>query len=115
VEWDYGEFEGLTDVESEERQQGWDLFRHGAPGGESPADVISRAERVIDIVGDGRGSCLLVSHGKFLRALAALWIGAGIELGAGLPYDPAAISLLERERGRPLLRLWNYADELPGT
>jgi broad specificity phosphatase PhoE len=115
VEWDYGEFEGLTDDETQARSPGWNLFRDGAPGGESADQVSRRVDRVITIVLDAPGPCLLVSHGKVLRALAARWVGAGVELGSALPFDTAAISLLEREAGLPLLRLWNFQGSLPGV
>jgi probable phosphoglycerate mutase len=39
VEWDYGDYEGLTDEETQERLPGWDLFHDGCPGGETPAEV----------------------------------------------------------------------------
>ena len=39
IEWDYGEFEGLTTAEIRRRRPGWDLFRDGCPGGESVEDV----------------------------------------------------------------------------
>ncbi len=35
MEWDYGEYEGLTSAEIRTRAPGWLLFRDGAPGGES--------------------------------------------------------------------------------
>jgi hypothetical protein len=57
--------------------------------------------------------CLLVGHGKEVRALSARWLGCGVELGSALPLDPAAICVLEREAGVPLLLLWNYTGELP--
>ncbi len=112
VEWDYGEYEGLTDAETQEREPGWNLFRDGCPGGESPAQVQARVERVLERVGALEGPCLLVSHGKLLRALAARWLDADITLGDRLPLDPAAISLVEREGSRPLLRLWNLTPSL---
>lgn len=112
VEWDYGEYEGLTDAETQERDPGWNLFRDGGRGGESPADVEARVERVLEMARPLDGPCLLVSHGKVLRALAARWLEADITLGDRLPLDPAAISLLERENARPLLRLWNLTPSL---
>lgn len=114
VEWDYGEYEGLSDAQTQQRHPGWELFRDGAPGGESPAEVAARLSELLSATEEIPGPCLLVSHGKLLRALAAVWIEAEIALGAALPYDPAAISLLERESRQPLLRLWNYANELEG-
>src|ERR1700747_1281112 len=32
VEWDYGEYEGLTTAEIRTRRPDWQLFRHGCPG-----------------------------------------------------------------------------------
>jgi probable phosphoglycerate mutase len=114
VEWDYGTYEGLTDDDTGERRPGWNLFRDGAPEGESPAQVAARIHRILRHLESISGPCLLVGHGKLLRALAAVWIGQGIELGTSLPMDPAAVSVLEREDDIPLVRLWNFHGGLPG-
>ncbi|HZE06524.1 MAG TPA: histidine phosphatase family protein [Solirubrobacteraceae bacterium] len=112
MEWDYGEYEGLTDAETQQRAPGWNLFRDGCPGGESPAQVQARVDQVLAMLAPLKGPCLLVSHGKLLRALAARWLGGEIALGNVLPLDPAATSLLEREGSRALLRLWNLTPSL---
>ena len=39
LEWDYGQFEGLTTAEIRKMRPDWDLFRDGAPGGESVEEV----------------------------------------------------------------------------
>jgi probable phosphoglycerate mutase len=39
LEVDYGEAEGITTEEIRERVPGWTLWTHGAPGGETLADV----------------------------------------------------------------------------
>jgi broad specificity phosphatase PhoE len=114
VEWDYGRYEGLTDHDTDERRPGWSLFRDGAPEGESPAQVAARVQRILGRLAPEPGPCLLVGHGKLLRALAALWLAEGIELGASLPLDPAAVSVLERQDNVALLRLWNFRGALPG-
>lgn len=36
VEWDYGKYEGLTSAQILADRPDWQLFRDGAPGGESP-------------------------------------------------------------------------------
>ena len=113
VEWDYGEYEGLTDQQTQERHPGWDLFRDGCPGGETPGQVAARVDRMLAIVGELDGECLLVAHGKLLRALAARWLGCSVALGSVLPMDPVAICLLERESAGPQLRLWNYTGQVP--
>ena len=113
VEWDYGELEGMTDEETQRRRPGWNLFEDGAPGGESPDEVALRIERVLAEVAEIDGPVLIVGHGKSLRVLAARWVGQPVTLGAALPFDPAALAILEREGDQPLLRAWNYRDELP--
>lgn len=113
VEWDYGEFEGITDEEARNRRPGWDLFADGAPGGESPAEIAARADQVLAILARSSGRCLVVGHGKFLRVLAARWIEQPVAFGAALPFDPAALAVVEREGRQRLLRCWNHRDELP--
>src|SRR6185369_14950101 len=75
VEWDYGEYEGLTTVEIRARRPGWQLFRYGCPGGESPTQAAARAHRVMSRVRAVQGDVLLFSSGHFIRVLAARWIG----------------------------------------
>ena len=47
VEWNYGEYEGLTPKQIEEKAPGWLIFRDGCPGGEAPERVGARVDRVI--------------------------------------------------------------------
>ena len=39
VEWNYGEYEGLTPRQIHEEVPGWLIFRDGCPGGEMPEQV----------------------------------------------------------------------------
>ena len=39
VEWNYGKYEALTSPQILRERPTWDLFRDGAPGGESPEQV----------------------------------------------------------------------------
>jgi broad specificity phosphatase PhoE len=47
VEWNYGDYEGLTPKQIRETAPGWLVFRDGCPGGEAPEQVGARADRVI--------------------------------------------------------------------
>ncbi len=47
MEWNYGEYEGLRSAEIHAKRPDWDLFRDGCPGGESPAEIGARAERIV--------------------------------------------------------------------
>ncbi len=100
VEWDYGDYEGKTDAEVRELKPDWDLFRDGAPSGETPDELTERVDRMLARVAALNGLVLLVGHGKTLRALAARWLGRDVSLGSALAMDPAAICVLEREAGR---------------
>src|SRR4051812_1830981 len=51
MEWDYGDYDGLTTEQIREERPGWFLWRDGCPGGEAPADV---ARRVDSLVGELR-------------------------------------------------------------
>src|ERR1700733_14090376 len=70
VEWNYGDYEGLTTEEIWKKSPGWNIFSNGAPGGESVADVNARAHRVLEKIRLIDGDVAVFSHGHFLRALA---------------------------------------------
>src|SRR5208283_3242014 len=59
VEWDYGQYEGLTSAEILEQRPDWQLFRDGAPGGESPEQIEERADRVVKRVRAIAGNVLI--------------------------------------------------------
>src|SRR5271167_3067126 len=67
LEWNYGQYEGLTSAEVHAKKPDWQLFRDGCPGGESPADVGARADLVINRLRGINGKVLLFSSGHFLR------------------------------------------------
>jgi probable phosphoglycerate mutase len=113
-EYDYGEYEGVTTDEIRRTRPGWELFRDGCPGGETPAQVYQRATRFVELVTsktpDGR--IIAFAHGHILRTLAAAWVAQPVELAERLSLDTASLSVLhEGDRGR-VLRLWNYTGDL---
>ncbi len=109
VEWDYGEYEGLRGSEIQARRPGWELFRDGAPGGESPADVTARVDRVIARLRAADRSVLLFSSSHALRALVARWLGQDIGLGRAFVLATGGLSALgyDHTREEPAVRLWN--------
>jgi len=111
-EWNYGTYEGRTSADILAERPGWGLFRDGCPGGESPAQVGARADRVVRRVRAIGGDVLLFSSGHFLRVFAARWLG--LEPGAGRYFllDTASLSAVgyEHDRSEPAIRLW---DESP--
>ena len=47
VEWDYGDYEGLTTAQIRQQAPGWTIWTGGCPGGETIEAVAARADRVI--------------------------------------------------------------------
>jgi broad specificity phosphatase PhoE len=50
IEWDYGEYKGRRTSDIRAECPNWQLFRDGCPGGESPQQVTTRADRAVSRV-----------------------------------------------------------------
>jgi probable phosphoglycerate mutase len=109
VEWDYGEYEGRLTIDILKERPDWQLFRDGCPGGESPQQVATRADRVVSRVRAIAGDVLLFSSGHFLRMVATRWIGIEPINGQSLMLSTASLSAVGYENSilRPAIRLWN--------
>ena len=107
VEWNYGDYEGLTPRQIEHRAPGWMIFRDGCPGGESPEQVGARADRVIRRVRSHEGHVALFAHGHLFRVLAARWLGLPAAAGCRFLLDPATLNVLGYCRGIPAVKRWN--------
>jgi len=116
VEWDYGAYEGRRTRELRAERPDWVIFRDGAPGGESPDHVASRADRVIARVRGIDADVLLFSSAHFLRVLAARWLGLAPSAGMLLVLETASLSVLgyDHDRTEPAIRLWNELDRGSG-
>jgi broad specificity phosphatase PhoE len=122
LEWDYGDYEGLTTPEIRVQRPGWLLWRDGCPGGERALDVGARADRVIAELGASAGETAaqtgdtaVFSHGHMLRVLGARWISLGPEGGGRLGLSTAAICVLGSERETPVIARWNDTGAEPAT
>jgi probable phosphoglycerate mutase len=106
-EWDYGEYEGLTPQEIRARQPDWLIFRDGCPGGESPAQIGARVDRVIARVRAAAGDAVVFAHGHVLRVLAARWLGLAPSGGSHFLLETATLCVLSGYHGVPAVRRWN--------
>jgi probable phosphoglycerate mutase len=111
MEWDYGDYEGLTSDQVHEHRPSWSIFEDGAPGGESPRQVAARADAVIERMADAGGLCVAFAHGHLLRVLGARWIELPPAAGARLGLFTATLSALGTEHGVRALARWNAAPE----
>jgi broad specificity phosphatase PhoE len=110
VEWDYGQYEGLRLAEILHERPDWQLFRDACPGGESPAQICERADRVVERVREVLGNVLLFSSEHFIRVLAARWLALSPgSAGRYFLLSPASLSALSYEHNlsQPVIRLWN--------
>jgi broad specificity phosphatase PhoE len=107
VEWNYGEYEGLTPKQIHEKAPGWLIFRDGCPGGETPEQVGARTDRVIARARAASGDVALFAHGHVLRVLAARWLGLRPGDGALFALETGTLSALGWERETAVIRRWN--------
>jgi broad specificity phosphatase PhoE len=113
LEWDYGDYEGVTTAEIQESVPGWSLFVQGCPGGESAADVGARVDPLVNAAREGDGNWLFVAHGHVLRVVGARWVGLPPEDGVLLNLGTAAVCVLGFEHGRPVITHWNETGRIP--
>ena len=107
VEFDYGEYEGVTTAQIHETSPDWELWRDGCPAGESSAEVAARADRVIERIGRGEGRTVVFGHGHMSRALSARWLGWDVAVARQLTMHTATLSVIGTEHGFPAIQLWN--------
>jgi len=114
VEWNYGDYEGLTSAQILAKRPNWQLFRDGCPGGETSVQVAARADRVVGRVRAVAGAVLLFSSGHFLRMLGTRWLGLAPQDGRCFLLGTASLSILgyEHNAQEPVIRLWNDTHHL---
>jgi probable phosphoglycerate mutase len=107
VEWNYGEYEGLTPEQIHRTAPGWMIFSDGCPGGESPEQVGVRVDRLIGRVRAVPGRVALFAHGHVFRVFAARWIGLPPTHGRHFLLDTSTLNVLGYYRGIPAVKRWN--------
>ncbi|MGX6607419.1 histidine phosphatase family protein [Micromonosporaceae bacterium Da 78-11] len=109
VEWNYGEYEGITSATIHETRPDWSLWTDGAPGGETPEQVAGRLDRVLAYARTflDDGDVALIAHGHSLRVAGARWIGLPAGGGGLLKLGTATLSSLGFEHGTPVIDTWN--------
>jgi probable phosphoglycerate mutase len=107
MEWNYGEYEGLTPKQIHAKAPGWMIFSDGCPGGEDPEEVGNRADRVIARVRAVEGDVALFAHGHIFRVFAARWLGLPATAGRHFLLDTATLNILGYYRDVPAVKRWN--------
>jgi len=110
AKWDYGNFEGKRSSDIRNERPDWNVFQDGCPGGEMPAQISDRADRLIARLHTMEGNVALFSHGEFGPALAARWIGLQVIEGQHLLPGTASPSMLGYRATHPevpVVAMWN--------
>jgi probable phosphoglycerate mutase len=107
LEWDYGDYEGITTKDIRKQRPGWYLWKDGVPGGETADEVGARCDRVIEEILGTDGDVAIFAHGHMLRALGARWVEAPVPFGGRLYLSTGSFSVLGFEREVRVIRLWN--------
>jgi len=107
MEWNYGEYEGLTPKQIDAKTPRWMIFSDGCPGGENPEQVGVRVDRVIARIRAVAGHVALFAHGHIFRVFAARWLGLPATAGCHFLLDTATLSILSYYRNVPAVKRWN--------
>lgn len=107
VEFNYGQYEGLTSKQIGELVPGWTIWTHPCPQGETLEQARRRAQGVIDTACSIGGNVALVAHGHILRILTAAWLNLPTTDGKYFILDTCTVSLLSYEHENPAVKIWN--------
>ncbi|KAK4041621.1 histidine phosphatase superfamily [Parachaetomium inaequale] len=115
AEWDYGDYEGLTDGEIRrlrterglDGEREWNIWRDGCEGGESMQQVSKRLDRLILQIreihsrymnGAKPVDVLLVAHGLVLRCFVKRWLGLSVDSPFNMMMAPGAVTVLSYKK-----------------
>lgn len=108
LEWDYGEYEGLTSKEIHLTDPAWTIFTKDPKKGETAHQIEERADRLIaELLKHKDGKIALFSSGHFLRSFTARWLGFPVSFGAYFTLSTATLSILSFEHGNQVIKTWN--------
>jgi broad specificity phosphatase PhoE len=107
LEWDYGDYEGLTTKQIREQVPDWSIWTHVCPNGETIDQISRRADRVVARLRLIAGNVAIFSHGHFLRILVSRWIGLSADHGSRFLLGTSTLSILGYENELPVIKTWN--------
>jgi len=114
VEWDYGDYDGLTSTDIRRDRPGWTPWEGGYPGGETLDDLAARADRVLARLRPVDGDVALFAHGHILRVITARWLEQPAVMAARYYLATGTLSILGWERETSVIDRWNDGCHLGG-
>ncbi len=107
IEWNYGDYEGLTSAQIKTETPDWNIFTHGGKNGETIDQMRIRTRRFLDRLSKLEGNICIFSSGHISRCIIAAWIGLDITYGRHFELSTASVSLLTYDREVPVIKLMN--------
>ncbi len=107
MEWNYGEYDGLTTPEIRVLAPDWNLWQQGCPRGERPPEICARVDRVLARLAIVSGDVIAFAHGHVLRALTTRWLTMEVAAGARFKLAAAGVGVLGFERETTVIDRWN--------
>jgi probable phosphoglycerate mutase len=107
IEWDYGDYEGITSAEIHQTVPGWTVWTGAVPGGETIEQVAARADAVIERALAADGDTIVFAHGHILRLITARWCELDPVEGRRFVLDPATLCVLGWEHESRAILQWN--------
>lgn len=112
LEWDYGDYEGLTTSQIREKHPQWNLFEFGVPKGESIETLAKRADHILQLASKTEGDVALFGSGHILRVIGVRWINLDAKKAQFLALSTASISVLGYEHEWRVISCWNDISHL---
>ncbi len=110
LEWNYGDYEGLTSSQIWEKDPGWTVFTKDPPHGETATEIQKRADGLIRRLKGNK--IALFSSAHFLRSFTARWLKLPVSEGKHFSLSTASKSILGFEHDQPSIFLWNDISHL---
>ncbi len=112
LEWNYGDYEGLTTKEIHKTNPGWTIFTQDPPSGETAKEIEKRVDDLLKCASSLDGLVAFVSSAHVTRVIGARWLKMPVSFGQHLLLSTGAKSILGYEHASPVLCTWNDTSHL---
>lgn len=112
LEFNYGDYEGLTTEEIRKKEPGWSFFKNGVLNGETFEEAAKRADNIINQALQIEGDVAFFSSGHISRIIGARWLNFNPKEGQFFALSTASISILGYEHEWRVIQKWNDTSHL---
>jgi broad specificity phosphatase PhoE len=107
VEWNYGDYEGISSDLIRKDNPDYLIWTHGVPNGETLDEVAARADKIVArVLESGLDNVLIVAHGHFSRILTARWLELPPAEGRHFILGTAKVCTLGWDKKTPAIVRW---------